>query len=129
MRKKPMGDTIIGYYAGMSQAIRYWHVGEQGDELVVWSSSIEAHRYLVRTGVPQSYHHFYPMVFGEIIAGLSLNMVFRLSQGTMARLLDVWREDLPDLPPTLSIDLGEEEYVRFPPLEVQKKVKSVNRRF
>ena len=122
MRNNLLGDTVIGVYAGMNKKMRYWHLGEQGDEMMLWSSPLEAQRYLVRAGAPLGYHNFYPMVFGEIMAGLSLKVAFRMSQATMTRFLEVWRTDMPDLPATASINLGEEDYVRFPPL-VEKNVK------
>ena len=122
MRNKPIGDTVIGYYAGMNKKMRYWHLGEQGDEMMLWSNSVEAQRYLISTDAPLKYHNFYPMVFGEIMAGLSLKVAFRMSQATMTRFFDVWRTDFPDLPATALIDLGDEDYLRFPTLE-EKKVK------
>lgn len=123
MRETNIGDRVIGYYAGRTESDRFWWKGAQMLELMLWSSPIEAHRYLVRTGVAPTYHNFYPVEFGELMLATERGIPYRFSRSTMQRFLDTWREDFPKLPTNDLIDLGEQEFIQWPPMESSKAKK------
>jgi hypothetical protein len=127
MRETNIGDRVIGYYAGRTASDRFWWKGAEMLELMLWSSPIEAHRYLVRTGVAPTYHNFYPVEFGELMVATERGIPYRLSRLTMQRFLDTWREDFPKLPATAFIDLGAQEFVQWPPIQAVQSSKAKKR--
>ena len=112
----PIADEIIGYYASKTEKELWWWQGELGLELVIWSSEAEARFYLCQYSEGEFYQDFHPIDFGTMVLGLeSGQMRYRLTPEAMKRYFQVWRWDMPQLPPIESIDFEEQEMFSLPP--------------